>query len=142
MKTYTPAQIKSTERKWYVIDAKWLTLWKVASKIALILKWKNKVSFVPFLDNWDYVIVLNCDKFKVTWKKLTDKIYHTHSWYLWWLKSISLWELLKKKPNKPLENAISWMLPKNKLRKSMISRLKLFAWDNHTYVAQKPELIK
>ena len=142
MRTFTPSQIAGGDRKWYIIDAKWLTLWRIATKVAVVLKWKNKVSFVPHLDNWDYVIVLNCDKFDVTWKKMTDKMYYSHTGFLWGLKKISLWELLKKKPTKALEFAINWMLPKNKLRGSMISRLKLFTWDEHTFVAQKPEFIK
>jgi large subunit ribosomal protein L13 len=142
MKTIIPVQVKGNERKWFVINAQWETLWKLATKIAVILKWKNKVSFAPHLDNWDYVIVVNCDKFVVTWKKLTDKIYYTHSGYLWGLKQISLWDLLEKKPTKALELAVFGMLPKNKLRKSMLSRLKLFTWNEHTFTAQKPELIK
>lgn len=142
MKTITPTQLKGDERKWYIIDAQGETLGKLAVKIAVILKWKNKVSFAPHLDNGDYVIVTNCDKFKVTWKKLTDKIYYSHTGYLGGLKEISLEDLLTKKPIKALEIAINGMLPKNKLRKWMLSRLKLFTWDEHTYVAQKPELIK
>ena len=142
MKTFTPAQIKSGDRKWYTVDAKWQTLWRLAAQVAMILKWKNKASFVPHLDNGDYVVVTNCDKFKVTWKKMTDKMYYTHTGYLGGLKEISLENLLAKKPHKALELAVSGMLPKNKLRSDMISRLKLFTWDEHTYVAQKPELIK
>lgn len=142
MKTITPIQLKGNERKWYVIDANWETLGRLATRIAVILKWKNKASFVPHLDNWDYVIVTNCNKFKVTWKKLTDKIYYRHTGYLGGLKEISLENLLEKKPTKALEIAVNGMLPKNKLRKWMLSRLKLFTWDEHTYVAQKPELIK
>jgi len=142
MKTITPTQLKGNERKWYVIDAKWETLGRLATKIAVILKGKNKASFVPYLDNGDYVIVTNCDKFKVTWKKLSDKIYYSHTGYLGGLKETSLEDLLIKKPSKALETAVNGMLPKNKLRKGMLSRLKLFTWDEHTYVAQKPELIK
>ena len=142
MKTITPTQLKGDERKWYVIDAEWDTLGRLATKIAVILKGKNKVSFAPHLDNGDYVVVTNCDKFKVTWKKLTDKLYYRHTGYLGGLKEISLEDLLTKKPTKALEFAINGMLPKNKLRKWMLSRLKLFTWDEHTYVAQKPELIK
>ncbi len=142
MKTITPTQLKGDERKWYIIDAEWETLGKLAVKIAVILKGKNKVSFVPHLDNGDYVVVTNCDKFKVTWKKLTDKTYYSHTGYLGGLKEISLENLLVKKPIKALEIAVNGMLPKNKLRKWMLSRLKLFTWDEHTYVAQKPELIK
>lgn len=142
MKTITPTQLKGDERKWYIIDAEWETLGKLAVKIAVILKGKNKVSFVPHLDNGDYVVVTNCDKFKVTWKKLTDKTYYSHTGYLGGLKEISLENLLVKKPIKALEIAVNGMLPKNKLRKWMLSRLKLFTWDEHIYVAQKPELIK
>jgi large subunit ribosomal protein L13 len=142
MKTIVPTQIKGNERKWYMIDAEGKTLWRLATKIAPILRGKNKVSFTPHLDNWDYVIVTNCDKFVVTGKKLTDKIYYRHSGYLWGLKENSLEELLEKKPTKALELAVVGMLPKNKLRKTMISRLKLFTANEHSFVAQKPELIK
>jgi large subunit ribosomal protein L13 len=142
MKTFTPAQIAETDRKWYVIDAKGQTLWRLATKIAVVLKWKNKVDFVPHLDNGDNVIVLNCAQFKVTGNKLTDKKYYRHSGFLWGLKEISLENLLKKKPTKALEFAVNGMLPKNKLRTSMISRLRLFEWQEHTFPAQKPELIK
>lgn len=142
MKTITPTQLNGDERKWYVIDAKGQTLGRLATQIAIILKGKNKATFAPHLDNGDYVVVTNCDKFKVTWKKLTDKMYYRHTGYLWGLKEISLEDLLVKKPNKALEFAVNGMLPKNKLRSGMLSRLKLFTWDEHTFVAQKPELIK
>ena len=142
MKTISPKQVKGNERKWYVIDAKGLTLGRLATKISVILMGKNKASYVPFLDNWDYVIVLNCDKVAVTGKKMTDKTYYSHSGYLWGLKEIDLKDLLAKKPEKVLETAVSGMLPKNKLRASMLARLKLFTWDEHTFVAQSPELIK
>ena len=142
MKTITPTQTKWSDRKWYIIDAKGQNLWRMATEIAKVLKWKTKVDFVPHLDNGDYVVVTNCDKFSVTWKKMEDKMYHRHTGYLWGLKSISLEDLLIKKPNKALEFAVSWMLPKNKLRKGMLSRLKLFTGDEHTFVAQKPTEIK
>jgi len=142
MKTITPTQLNGDERTWYVIDAKGQTLGRLATRIATILKGKNKATFAPHLDNGDYVVVTNCDKFKVTWKKLTDKNYYRHTGYLWGLKEISLEDLLVKKPNKALEFAVNGMLPKNKLRSGMLSRLKLFTWDEHTFVAQKPELIK
>ena len=142
MKTITPIQLKGDERKWYTIDAKGQTLGRLATQLAVILKGKNKASFAPHIDNWDYVVVTNCDKFKVTWKKLTDKMYYKHTGYLGGLKEISLEDLLVKKPTKALEFAVNGMLPKNKLRKGMLSRLKLFTWDEHSYVAQKPELIK
>jgi large subunit ribosomal protein L13 len=142
MKTFTPTQIKGGDRKWYVIDASGQTLGRLATQIAVILKGKNKASYVPHLDNGDYVIVTNCDKFKVTGKKMEDKMYYRHTGYLGGLKEISLEDLLTKKPTKALELAVNGMLPKNKLRSGMISRLKLFTGDEHTYVAQQPEIIK
>lgn len=142
MKTFTPTQIKGGDRKWHIIDAKGETLGRLATKIAVILKGKNKASFVPHLDNGDYVIVTNSDKFKVTGKKLTDKMYYRHTGYLGGLKEISLESLLAKKPTRALEFAVWGMLPKNKLRRGMISRLKLFTGDEHTFTAQKPEILK
>ncbi len=142
MKTISPKQVKGNERKWYVIDAKGETLGRLATKISVILMGKNKPSYAPFLDNGDYVVVLNCDKFSVTGKKMSDKMYYRHSGFLWGLKESNLETLLEKKPTKALELAISGMLPKNKLRPGMLSRLKLFTWEEHTFVAQKPELIK
>ncbi|MCD5385075.1 50S ribosomal protein L13 [Candidatus Gracilibacteria bacterium] len=142
MKTITPSQLKGDERKWYIIDAKGQTLGRLATQIATILKGKNKVDYIPHLDNGDYVVVTNCDKFKVTGNKMSDKIYYRHTGYLGGLKEISLENLLAKKPTKALELAVNGMLPKNKLRKGMLSRLKIFTGDEHSFVAQKPELIK
>lgn len=142
MKTIAPKQLEQLERKWYIVDAKWLTLGRLASKIATVLRGKDKVNYAPYVDNGDYVIVLNCDKFAVTWKKLSDKIYYTHTWYLGWLKQSNLSELLAKKPTKALEIAVNWMLPKNRLRKSMIARLKLVDWVEHKFTAQQPTELK
>lgn len=142
MKTIMPKQIKGNERKWYVVDAEGQTLGRLATRLATILKGKNKVDFAPHVDNWDYVIVLNADKFTVTGKKLTDKIYYRHTGYLGGLKETPLEDMLVKKPLKALEFAVSGMLPKNKLRKDMISRLKWFTGTEHTFGAQKPTTIK
>lgn len=141
MKTYSATQVNWNDRKWYIVDAKGETLWRLATKIATVLKGKNKPSFTPHLDNGDYVVVINCDKFKVTGSKMTDKMYYRHTGYLGWLKEISLEDLLQKKPTKALEFAVNWMLPKNKLRKGMLSRLKLFTGEEHGYIAQKPETL-
>ena len=142
MKTITPKQCTSAERKWYVVDAEGQTLWRLATQLAVLLNGKNKVDFAPHVDNGDYVVVINADKFAVTWQKMTDKMYHRHTWFLGGLKSTSLEDMLKKKPTKALELAISWMLPKNKLRSPMLARLKLFSWTEHKYEAQQPEVIK
>lgn len=142
MKTIMPKQINGNERKWFLVNAEGQTLGRLATQLAIILKWKNKPDYAPHVDNGDYVIVINADKFKVTWKKLEDKKYYKHTWYLWGLKEISLENMLVKKPVKAMELAVNGMLPKNKLRKNMISRLKLFTWAEHTFSAQKPEVIK
>ncbi len=142
MKTITPKQCTPAERKWYVVDAEGQTLGRLATKLAVMLNGKNKVDFASHVDNGDYVVVINADKFVVTWKKMTDKMYHRHTGYLGGLKSTSLEDMLKKKPTKALELAISGMLPKNKLRKNMLSRLKLFSGTEHKYEAQQPETVQ
>ena len=137
-----PKQIDAADRKWFIVDAKGKTLWRLATQLSVILKWKHKVNFAPHVDNGDYVIVINADKFAVTGKKMTDKMYYRHTGFLWGLKEISMENLLTKKPTKTLELAIRGMLPKNKLRKSMVSRLKLFSGTEYKYNAQQPEEIK
>lgn len=141
MKTLMPKQLQNEERKWYIVDAEGQTLWRLASQIAVILKWKNKASFAPHVDNWDYVVVINSEKIAVTWNKLEGKIYYRHTGFLWGLKEITLWRLLVKKPTEALKKAVSGMLPKNKLRTDMLARLKLVVWQEHTYKAQQPETI-
>jgi len=142
MKTITPKQLTSTERKWYVVDAEGKNLWRLATSIATVIRGKNKVDFAPHVDNGDYVVVLNADKFTVTGNKMRDKMYHRHTGYLGGLISTPLEKLLNKKPTRALEAAVSGMLPKNKLRKNMQMRLKLFTGTEHTYGAQKPEDLK
>lgn len=142
MKTLNPTQLKNTERKWYVIDAQGQTLWRLATKIATILRWKNKVNFAPYVDNGDYVVVLNSSKFAVTWNKENDKIYRTHSWHMGSLKETNLSSLNKKKPAEALKLAISWMLPKTKLHDDMLARLKLELKPTHKYEAQQPITIE
>ncbi len=141
MKTITPIQSTTQQRKWFVVDATWMTLGRLATTIATTLRGKHKVDFSPHMDNGDYVIVINCDKFVVTGNKMKDKMYHRHTGYLGGLISTPLEKLLEKKPTRALEAAVSWMLPKNKLRKNMSQRLKLFTGGEHTFAAQKPETL-
>jgi len=124
-----------------VVDAQGQTLGRLSTQIATILKGKNKVSFAPHLDNGDYVVVVNAEKIVVTGKKLTDKIYYRHTGFLGGIRQTSLEKLLNKKPTEVLKKSISGMLPKNKLRKDMIARLKLVVGAEHTFWAQKPEKI-
>ncbi len=141
MKTLMPKQLGNDARKWYVVDAEGQTLGRLSTQIATILKGKNKVSYAPHVDNWDYVIVLNSDKFIVTGNKLEDKIYYRHTGFLGGIKQISLGKLLNKKPTEALSKAISGMLPKNKLRSNMLSRLKLVVGSEHGFKAQQPETL-
>jgi large subunit ribosomal protein L13 len=141
MKTIMPKPITGASRKWYIIDAKDKVLGRLATQIATILRGKNKVDFAPHVDNGDYVIVLNAANVHVTGAKLTDKLYHTHSGFMGGLKTTTLNELNEKKPGKALELAILGMLPKNKLRRDMLSRLKLQLGDTHPYEAQKPVVL-
>ena len=135
-----PTYLKEN-RKWYIIDAEWQTLGKLAVKIANILTGKNKPYVCDFWDCGDYVIVENVDKIKVTGNKLADKIYRTHSGYKGHLKEIPLERMLKKSPEKVIFLAVRGMLPKNKLRKQRLKRLKLFVGKTNKYDNLSPERI-
>lgn len=142
MKTYLSKQAKWQERKWYLIDAKDKILWRLAVKIADLLRWKTSPDFVNFIDNWAYVVVTNCDKISLTWNKADTKMYYRHSKYAKdWLKVQNASDKLTKQPEFVLRHAVLWMIPANKLRKDVIERLKLFTWEDHSHVAQQPEII-
>lgn len=137
MKTFTP-KLSQIERKWYIVDAKDVTLGKLATKVADILRGKNKPIFDPHLDCGDFVIVINCEKIHLSGKKLTDKIYYRHTGYPGGLKEVPAGKMLALKPTKVIELAVAGMLPKNKLRADLISKLKLFAGETHPHSAQTP----
>lgn len=141
MKTITPKQIQNDKRSWYLVDAEGQTLGRLATKVADILRGKNKVDFSNHMDNWDYVVIINADKIAVSWNKLEWKIYYRHTMHPGWLRRTKLVDLLEKKPNEPLKKAVSWMLPKNRLRKNMMMRLKLVSWPEHNFKAQNPQTI-
>lgn len=135
-----PSYLKNN-RKWFIIDAEGKTLGKIAVEIANRLSWKDKPYVCDFWDCGDYVIVENVDKIKVTWNKLTDKLYRTHSGYKGHLKEISLQRMLDTHPERVIEHAVKWMLPKNKLRKERLKRLKLFVGTTNKYDHLSPERI-
>lgn len=128
--------------KWYLIDADGKTVGKVATEAARRLTGKFRPDFTPHLDLGDGVIVVNAEKLHFTGKKLTDKLYRTHSGYRGHLKEISAKEMLEKKPTRVVELAVQGMLPKNKLRDGRLLRLKIFVGSEHTHDAQKPEKIE
>ena len=141
MKTYMPNEA-AIERKWYVVDATGLTLGRLASEVAKVLRGKNKPIFTPHADTGDYVIVVNAEKIVVTGKKLSDKIYYSHSDYVGGMKETTLKEMLAKKPEKVVELAVKGMLPKGPLGRKMYTKLFVYAGAEHPHAAQKPEELK
>ena len=132
---------KNIERKWYVVDAEGLTLGRLASQVAAILRGKNKPEFTPFLDMGDYVIVVNAEKIHLTGKKLEDKIYSTHTGQPGGLREMSYKQLLATKPELAIKTAVKGMLPKNSLGRDMIKKLKVYAGPEHGHQAQQPEVL-
>ncbi len=126
------------DRQWYVVDAKGVTLGRLASEVASVLRGKNKPVFTPHVDCGDYVIVVNADKVKVTGKKLDQKIYYNHSEYVGGMRETSLRELLAKKPERVVELAVKGMLPKGPLGRKMYTKLHVYAGPDHEQQAQKP----
>lgn len=138
MKTYMPKP-DEVEKKWFVIDAEGKVLGRLASQIAKILSGKNKPIYTPSVDTGDYVIVLNADKVVLTGNKLEDKYYKYHTGYPGGLKLIQYKTLMKTKPEQVLYHAVKGMLPKNKLGRRMIKKLKIYRGSEHNHQAQKPE---
>ena len=137
MKTYSLKK-EEVQRNWFVVDATDRVLGRVATKIADKIRGKDKPTFTPHTDGGDYVIVINAEKIKVTGSKFNNKIYYRHSLYPGGLKSQTFKELNKKNPERIIEEAVKGMLPKNKLGKSMIKKLKVFQGPNHDHESQQP----
>ena len=140
MKTFmaSPATI---DRKWYVVDATGMTLGRLASEVAKVLRGKNKPIFTPHIDTGDYEIVINAEKVAVTGKKLDQKIYYRHSDYVGGLKQATLREKLSNKPEEVIELAVKGMLPKGPLGRQMFKKLFVYAGPEHKHAAQKPEVL-
>lgn len=140
MKTFM-ANSATVDRKWYVVDAEGMTLGRLASEVAKVLRGKNKPTFTPHVDTGDYVIVVNAEKIAVTGKKMDQKIYYSHSDYVGGLKSASLKEMLEKHPERVVEHAVKGMLPKGPLGRQMYTKLFVYAGPDHKHAAQKPEVL-
>lgn len=138
MKTYV-VKPKEIVREWYVVDAQGQNLGRLASRIAQILKGKHRPYYTPNLDTGDHVIVVNADKVQVTGDKLAQKMYYRHSLYPGGLKAITLEKQLQKYPTRVLEAAVRGMLPKTKLGRAMIKKLKIYATPDHPHQAQNPK---
>ena len=141
MKTFmaSPATI---DRKWYVVDATDMTLGRLASEVAKVLRGKNKAIFTPHIDTGDYVIVVNADKLVFTGKNLEQKQYYHHSGYPGGLKETQYKHLMENKPEFAFEEAVRRMLPKSRLGAKMLEKLHVYAGPDHKHAAQKPEALE
>jgi large subunit ribosomal protein L13 len=137
-KTYV-TKAEEVERTWYVVDADGQTLGRLASRIATILRGKHKPTYSPSVDAGDYVVVINADKIHVTGRRMEQKKYYHHSGYMGGLTEITLARQLETRPNRVLEAAVRGMLPKNRLGRKMIKKLKIYAGGTHPHLAQQPQ---
>jgi large subunit ribosomal protein L13 len=133
------AKIENVKRDWYLVDAQNLVLGRLATQIANVLRGKNKAIFTPSVDTGDFVIVVNAEKISLTGRKLADKIYYSHSGFTGGLKEITAGKLLEKKPEELIRKAVKGMLPKNKLSRHMLKKLKIYAGATHPHDAQQPK---
>jgi len=141
MKTYSAKPLE-VERKWYVIDAEGEILGRLATRVANILRGKNKPEYTPNVDTGDFVIVINSDKVRVSGNKETDKIYYHHTGFPGGLKSASFKELMEKDSRLVIEKAVKGMLPHNTLGAEQFTKLKVYAGAEHPHAAQKPIVLE
>ena len=135
------AKRNDVERKWYLVDAQDAILGRLAVKIANHLRGKNKPIFTPHADTGDFVVVINAEKVRLTGKKLDQKVYYSHSGYPGGIKAETARERLKRVPEKVITDAVWGMLPKGRLGRSMIKKLKVYRGPDHPHEAQKPEVL-
>lgn len=137
--TTVSAKKGEVNQNWYVVDATDLVLGRVATRIASVLRGKHKAIFTPHVDAGDFVIVINADKVKLTGNKMDDKTYYWHSQYPGGIKSRSAKELIAQHPDEVFRRAVWGMLPKNRLSRDLITKLKVYAGTDHPHQAQKPQ---
>ena len=141
MKTYM-AHAETVERKWYVVDANGVTLGRLATLVASVLRGKHKPTYTPNVDTGDFVIIINTDKVVLTGKKLEDKYYRYHSGYIGGLKEIPYKKLMAEKSDLAVYEAVKGMLPKNSLGRVMLKKLRVYKGAEHNHSAQKPIELK
>ena len=142
MRTTYIAKEADIVKKWYVIDAEGVTLGRLASEVATILRGKNKPQYAPNVDMGDYVIIVNAEKVAVTGKKLEQKMYRRHSGWVGGLKEVRMDKMLATHPERVIEHAVKGMLPKNALGRKMFAKLHVYAGAEHPHAAQKPETLE
>ncbi len=140
MKTYT-TKSADIDRKWYIVDADGQTLGRLATKIATILNGKHKPIYSPNVDCGDFVVVINAGKIHTTGRRIDQKMYYRHSGYPGGLTEMTLREQLERYPTRPLTAAVKGMLPKNRLGKQMLKKMKIYAGEEHPHGAQAPEVL-
>ncbi|MCY4016941.1 MAG: 50S ribosomal protein L13 [Gammaproteobacteria bacterium] len=141
MKTYS-ARAGEVGRNWLLVDAEGQTLGRMATAIASRLRGKHKAEYTPHVDTGDFVVVINADKVRVTGRKATDKLYHSHSGYPGGLKSVSFEKLLAKSPERVVRLAVRGMMPRNRLSRAMLRKLKVYAGGEHPHAAQQPTTLE
>jgi large subunit ribosomal protein L13 len=141
MKTFMP-KAENIERKWYIVDAEGQTLGRLASEVAKVLSGKCKPIYTPHVDTGDHVIIINAEKIVVTGKKADQKLYRHYTGYVGGLKEISYKDLMIKKPEDILMHAIKGMLPKNKIGRQMLKKLRIYKGSEHKHDAQQPEVLE
>lgn len=137
MKTFS-AKAADVKRDWYVVDASGKTLGRLASQLAFRLRGKHKPVYTPHVDTGDYIVVVNAQKVAVTGRKASDKVYHHHTGYIGNLKSITFEQLIEKAPERVILTAVKGMLPKNRLGREMLKKLKVYGGPEHRHQAQQP----
>ena len=140
MKTFSPTP-KDITHNWFVVDASDKILGRLATAVAVRLRGKHKVEFAPHIDTGDFIIVVNAAKVHTTGRKLDQKKYYRHSGWIGGLKETSLRDMLAKKPEDVIRKAVRGMLPKNRLGRAMLKKLKIYAGEAHPHEAQKPETL-
>ncbi|MGB9723578.1 MAG: 50S ribosomal protein L13 [Chloroflexia bacterium] len=138
MKTYMPKRGEITQ-EWYVVDAAGKTLGRLAARIATVLRGKHKAAYTPHLDGGDYVVVVNAEKVVLTGRKREQKVYYHHTGYMGGLRRIPLAEMLERHPERVIRMAVEGMLPRNRLGRAMLRKLKVYAGPNHPHQAQNPK---
>ncbi len=129
------------ERKWWLVDAEGIVLGRLATKVATVLRGKDKPAYTPFFDNGDFVVIINADKIKVTGNKEDQKIYYHHSGFMGGIKEVGYRRMMNTHPERIIRAAVRGMLPKNRLNRKILKKLKIYAGTDHKHEAQKPEVL-
>ena len=138
MKTLS-AKPETVKRDWFVVDAAGKTLGRLSTEIARRLRGKHKPEYTPHVDTGDYIVVINCEKVRVTGKKEKDKMYYSHTGYMGGIKSISFEKLIEKAPERVIQTSVKGMLPKGPLGRAMFKKMKVYAGTEHPHTAQQPQ---